>query len=185
MPSKNKSSSKSKADSTKTKMAITSDSSHSTNSKNSKAASRPLHHKQQQQNADRRVSFGTVVIREHRLCLGNNPACSSGPPTAIEWKPQRSLKLSVDEYESHTSSIERRSRDELVMPRRVREEMLRRRGYSRREIFTVTQENARLQQERMKSMEKYARRKKVEDRVQGALSIFRRSNSVNSGSRIS
>lgn len=127
------------------------------------------------------VSFGTVVIREHRLCLGNNPACSSGPPTAIEWKTHRSLKLSVDEYEDliHTSTIERRSRKDLVMPRKVREEMLRRRGYSRKEILHATQENVRLQREHLKSRERYMVRKKVVGLVQGALSIFRRSNKVN------
>mmetsp|Transcript_22221 Transcript_22221/g.33358 ORF Transcript_22221/g.33358 Transcript_22221/m.33358 type:complete len:185 (-) Transcript_22221:290-844(-) len=124
--------------------------------------------------AKKQVSFGTVDIREHNVRLGNNPSCSSGPPIALEWEARRSIVLSVDEFEVRAN---RRTREELVMPRHVREDILRRRGYSRKEIFYVTCENVRLRREHLKSVDKYLQRRRVVEKVQDVLSVFRRSSS--------
>eukprot|EP00816_Leptocylindrus_hargravesii_P002038 CAMPEP_0196816240 /NCGR_PEP_ID=MMETSP1362-20130617/54274_1 /TAXON_ID=163516 /ORGANISM="Leptocylindrus danicus, Strain CCMP1856" /LENGTH=164 /DNA_ID=CAMNT_0042193491 /DNA_START=8 /DNA_END=502 /DNA_ORIENTATION=+ len=124
--------------------------------------------------AAKKVSFGTVDIREHNVRLGNNPSCSSGPPIALEWEARRSIVLSVDEFEVRAN---RRTREELVMPRHVREDILRRRGYSRKELFYVTCENVRLRREHLKSVDKYLQRRRVIEKVQDVLSVFRRSSS--------
>lgn len=118
-----------------------------------------------------KVSFGTVDIREHNVRLGNNPSCSSGPPIALEWEAHKSVVLSVDEYEGRANH--RRTREELIIPRRAREEILRRRGYSRKDMFYVISENLCLQREHLKSFDKYTQRRKVVQKVHDVLSVFR------------
>ena len=50
----------------------------------------------------KRVSFYTVDICEHAICLGDN-VVSTGAPLTIEWHAQSCEILSVDEYERERS----------------------------------------------------------------------------------
>jgi hypothetical protein len=70
----------------------------------------------------RNVSFHKIEIREYQRTLGDNPSVSSGPPMALDWKynPHHHV-LDVDDYEKNKTS---RSKIELVMPKSIREDIL-------------------------------------------------------------
>ena len=71
----------------------------------------------------RNVSFHKIEIREYQRTLGDNPSVSSGPPVTLDWKynPNHHI-LNVDDYEKNKKS---RSKVELVMPKSIREDILR------------------------------------------------------------
>ncbi len=83
------------------------------------------------------VRFESVEFRQYVQVLSDNPATSSGPPIGLGWKfiPEETIKMDVDLYERGCQDLRlRRSRDELVIPRNLRENMLREAGYSRSDI---------------------------------------------------
>lgn len=73
---------------------------------------------------DRTLQFDKIEIREYARTIGDNPSCSSGPPVSISWEYTPVGKISLDEYEE--TRPPRRSHFEMVLPRKVRHDMLRR-----------------------------------------------------------
>jgi hypothetical protein len=82
------------------------------------------------------VSWGTIEMHSHVIQLGDNPAVSRGPPITLGWEKTDYCKLSVDDYESNLEG--RRSKQELILPGALREDWLRHRGYSRKELRQAT-----------------------------------------------
>jgi len=82
------------------------------------------------------VSFSHIQIREHGVCIGDNPAGRKGVPLSIEWDSLNERKFDIDAYEE--SRPLRRAASQLVIPSSVREMMLRNGGYSRKEIQQAT-----------------------------------------------
>lgn len=84
------------------------------------------------------VSFDQVNIREYERVLGDNPSCSSGPPLSIGWRFSPSpMQISVDDYENGRGDVPR-YKSEFLVPKDIREKMLREHaGVSRREIVTT------------------------------------------------
>jgi hypothetical protein len=84
---------------------------------------------------NRSVSFGTVRVRTHKVCLVDNPAVSTGPPLELEWDCFASECFQLDEYEDL---------GDKSPPKRIsirsREEMLSQRGHSRASFVRVDQE---------------------------------------------
>jgi len=95
------------------------------------------------------VSFGSIQIHSHRLILGDNPSVSSGPPVTVDWKPFLSGTYDLDEYEKQKP--EPRGKEAMILPRSVREELLRNEGFSRGEMKVATEEVAKIRQQRLKS----------------------------------
>jgi len=87
-----------------------------------------------------RVKFNKICIREYQRCLGDNPAVSSGPALSLSWNyNQETEMLTVDKYESERG--ERRLRYELIVPRHLREQILKMEcGVSRTEIASCIRE---------------------------------------------
>ena len=72
----------------------------------------------------RSVSFADVNIREYERILGDNPSCTSGPPISLGWRySPEPIKLSVDDFEEGKGDIPRSS-SEFLVPKAVRERML-------------------------------------------------------------
>lgn len=80
----------------------------------------------------KKVSFGTISIREYPICVGDNPGGSWGVPITIDWEHQSEASFDFDMYE--TTRPERRTQLEIAMPAPVRYEKLRAEGFSRQEI---------------------------------------------------
>eukprot|EP00429_Kryptoperidinium_foliaceum_P062646 CAMPEP_0176078936 /NCGR_PEP_ID=MMETSP0120_2-20121206/39478_1 /TAXON_ID=160619 /ORGANISM="Kryptoperidinium foliaceum, Strain CCMP 1326" /LENGTH=207 /DNA_ID=CAMNT_0017412689 /DNA_START=250 /DNA_END=873 /DNA_ORIENTATION=- len=69
------------------------------------------------------IKFSHVGIREYARTVGDNPSCSSGPPVSISWDYNALEEISLEEYES--TRPPRRSHFEMVLPRKIRQNMLR------------------------------------------------------------
>ena len=87
----------------------------------------------------RSVSFNKIEIREYERTLGDNPCVSSGPPLTLGWKynPDHDV-FDVEEYENNKSP---RSKAEMLMPREIREVVLKEYwGVSKSEMYTTTKD---------------------------------------------
>ena len=49
------------------------------------------------------VRFGTVLVRDYEIILGDHPCCSFGPPLTIDWDYQEGEPLDVDSYEAENA----------------------------------------------------------------------------------
>ena len=80
------------------------------------------------------VKFHQITIREYNRTLGDNPSVSAGPPIALDWEynPESEI-LTIEDYEAQKP--QRRRNVELVVPRNLREKLLKFEcGFSRRQI---------------------------------------------------
>lgn len=98
------------------------------------------------------VSFSSVEVRQYERILGDNPACSTGPPLTIGWKfdEAKTINMSVDDYEYDHGL----NRDEtaMVLSRQEREEMLLELGYSLKEMAVSVRKNIRLKNRRRQTV---------------------------------
>jgi hypothetical protein len=80
-----------------------------------------------------KVSFSHVQVRYYERILEINPAVTSGPAVGIGWKFKRGGSLHVDDWELQRGGNLRRS-TELLIPRPMREKMLKNAGYDQKQI---------------------------------------------------
>jgi hypothetical protein len=82
------------------------------------------------------VNFATVEFREYARTLSDNPSTSSGAPIGIGWRydPKDTTTVDLDLFERSREGI-RRDKGQLLIPRDLRERMLREAGFSSREIL--------------------------------------------------
>jgi hypothetical protein len=95
------------------------------------------------------VKFGLISIRNHLICLSDNPSVSIGPPLGISWQAISSCTIGVDEYEKTKPSP--RDRQEMLVPLKVRETMLMAAGHSRLELGTAARQANTVRANRRKS----------------------------------
>jgi hypothetical protein len=84
------------------------------------------------------VQFSTITIRNYPYAIGDNPASRSGPSLSIAWGFESEETASVDNYEELLLLSPRRQRMEMLMPPQVREQILKRAGFTKRQIREVT-----------------------------------------------
>ena len=91
-------------------------------------------------NSRRSVSFQSVKIREYPIMLGENPAVSSGNAITIGWDPiaERSVEIEIDDYE--LSRGERRTPEQIILPLKVRDLMLREGGFTTSQMVRAEKE---------------------------------------------
>mmetsp|Transcript_5601 Transcript_5601/g.13537 ORF Transcript_5601/g.13537 Transcript_5601/m.13537 type:complete len:433 (+) Transcript_5601:292-1590(+) len=121
---------------------------------------------------NRGVRFGNITIHELPMIVGDNPAVSVGPPVTIGWMPpvssssysnygqsdddksnaaESAIVVSLDNYEKQRPVP--RNRSQLRMPSSYRTELLRRQGFSRREIMEGSKQAAILRYRRKRTIE--------------------------------
>ena len=76
------------------------------------------------------VTFGFVHVRYYERILGDNPSCLSGPSLSIGWRYLPEQTISIEQYERKPS----RSKDKLLLPKVVRENILLNLGYTTKDI---------------------------------------------------
>ena len=79
-----------------------------------------------------KVSFDSVDIRYYERILDINPAVTNGAAIGIGWRYKRGGRHPVDEWESKRGAS--RPANDLVLPRHVREALLKDLGYSQQDI---------------------------------------------------
>lgn len=124
----------------------------------------------------RRISFGTIQIREHAQTIGDNPACSYGTPVSLDWDHEDMEALKLDDYESHRSR--QRTKEEFYMNHYERRDLLKLNGYSVDEIKEAKKKVAKLRskRERTKFLQmNYPQLVVVEDVIESGLRKVKRS----------
>lgn len=79
----------------------------------------------------REVRFDTIKIRHYYMELGDNPACSIGPPVTLSWEYEEKEAEDLDIYEM--SKRPRRIRD-LILNYYRRRDILMNAGYTERDL---------------------------------------------------
>lgn len=69
------------------------------------------------------VVFDTVEIRDYARTVGDNPACTCGPPIALDWHVCATQSHSLDHYESSIKPV-KRTKKQFYLPARLRVNIL-------------------------------------------------------------
>lgn len=85
------------------------------------------------QTGNAKVSFSYVQVRYYERILEINPAVTSGPAIGIGWKFRRGGQMDVEDWELQRGGPGRRN-NELILPREVRERILKDVGYDQKQI---------------------------------------------------
>ncbi|EJK64837.1 hypothetical protein THAOC_14385, partial [Thalassiosira oceanica] len=111
------------------------------------------------------VRFDKLSIREYPIVIGDSPSTSRGVPLSIGWEYEPESTVDVDTYET-TRDIggvcERRSKSELRVPSNVREEMLGRAGFSKKDMRDAAEKLMAEKLARRSSLRTYGRMKKFD-----------------------
>ena len=82
------------------------------------------------------VTFDKVQVRYYERILEVNPAVTNGAAIGIGWRYRRGGVLPIDDWEMNKERSQ--STNDLILPRHVREEMLKDLGYTQHDIATAT-----------------------------------------------
>eukprot|EP00934_Nitzschia_sp_Nitz4_P005736 Nitzschia sp. Nitz4//scaffold116_size91068//5492//6342//NITZ4_004945-RA/size91068-augustus-gene-0.50-mRNA-1//1//CDS//3329533539//5726//frame0 len=111
---------------------------------------------------DKRTSFDSVVIREYGRTIGDNPACSSGPPLCISWDYNVLGKVKLNEFERNRPP--RRTNFEMVIPRKEREEMLKSEwNMTQRQVADAVRKNVRCRMQRVATVNNLDKATRMEE----------------------
>jgi hypothetical protein len=113
------------------------------------------------------VQFDEVHLRHYERIMCDNPASTNGPSIGIGWKYVNRRPLKVDEYELRRPS--RRSPSKMVLNRPMREKIIRKLGYSEKEMATVVRELNKARFQRRQTVNNLGAAK-VEEAVEAAKS---------------
>jgi len=80
------------------------------------------------------VSFSTLTIMEFSIRPCDNPACTEGPPIAIDKVVNKKGPINIDLFEFAKTDKPRKKQDDLRLTRYDREDCLKEHGYSRSQI---------------------------------------------------
>lgn len=95
------------------------------------------------------VQFTTVQIRDYGITIGDNPCPRDGPPLTIEWNHHHEDEFTLPEYEA--TRPERRHNQEMIIPSKVRFEILQKSGCTVKDIIRATKEVDMARRERMET----------------------------------
>ena len=96
----------------------------------------------------RSVRFGTLETRVYSIALSDHPSCSFGPPISLGWEYQEKGAILVEQFEEQRSP--RRNMEQMALSCRARKYLLvRRAGYSKRELKAAMNEVERVKRERL------------------------------------
>eukprot|EP00536_Pseudo-nitzschia_multiseries_P010997 jgi/Psemu1/326264/estExt_fgenesh1_pg.C_3550005 len=119
------------------------------------------------------LQFSKIDIREYTRTVGDNPSCTNGPPVGISWDYISIGDVDLDEYEK-TRPV-RRDRSEMVLPRYMREDILKYECHlSRREITESVRQNVKIKNQRRTTINNLGRAEKLEEIMESLKRKLRR-----------
>jgi hypothetical protein len=98
----------------------------------------------------RKVRFSEVQVRYYERIVTDNPAVQSGPAIGIGWRFKSAGTVSIEYWENAKSGS--RKSAELVLPRHVREHMLREAGFSQKELAEMVRMSLRAKNQRKQTV---------------------------------
>ena len=113
-------------------------------------ASRVRELKARQAAGVKKVAFDQVQVRYYERIVSDNPSVQSGVAIGIGWKYKRGGRVDVDQWEQSRGPT--RSSAELVLPRHVREGMLREAGVSQKEIADMVRTTLKVKNQRKQTV---------------------------------
>lgn len=103
--------------------------------------------------ARHRLTWGFTEIREYRITLGDNPACSKGLPIQLDWRYRFLTRMPLVEYdESRHSSRSPRREISLKIPSHVRQHLLVNAGFTTKELTNAINAKKRDQKRRINTL---------------------------------
>jgi hypothetical protein len=99
---------------------------------------------------EKKVCFDQVVVRYYDRIVSDNPSVQSGPGIGIGWKYKRGVRVDVDQWEQARGPA--RSSAELVLPRHVRERILREAGIPQKEIADMVRATLKVKNQRKQTV---------------------------------
>lgn len=110
------------------------------------------------------VRFSSVHLREHGICIGDNPSVSRGAPIALDWHFQRELEFSLDAFENseHSAGTNKENPNQPLKHSSLdRMHILKKMGYSRADINEASEKAQEIKQQRIKTRRAVERRDKM------------------------
>lgn len=101
-------------------------------------------------NGPKKISWNQVEVRYYERIVTDNPAVQSGPAIGIGWKYKRGGRVDIDYWEQ--SRGQPRLSPELVLPRHVRERMLREAGISQKDIAEMIRATLKVRNQRKQTV---------------------------------
>jgi len=119
------------------------------------------------------LQFSKINIREYSRTVGDNPSCSCGPPISISWEYNVIGDIDLDDYEN--SRPPRRLQSEMVLPRYLREDILRFEwNASRKDITESVRQNVKIKHQRRTTINNLGKAEKLEELIESVLRKLRR-----------
>jgi hypothetical protein len=107
----------------------------------------------------RNVQFSIVEVRYYNRILGDNPACSIGPPLAIGWEYRREPVMPIDQYEAQRNSS--KSSFQFTLPPYMRRNILHSQwGCTYSEMDKVNEEIETIRKSRARSTFEFSRKER-------------------------
>lgn len=95
----------------------------------------------------KKVAFSTCTIQEYPIILGDNPACASGVPITIGWKPVQTSTTEV-ELHDYIRANQRRHGKALILSVPDRTQMVMEAGASMEEVADIVLQVDQIRKER-------------------------------------
>jgi hypothetical protein len=105
-------------------------------------------------NGPKNLSWDQVEVRYYERILSDNPSVQSGAALGIGWKFKRGGRMDVATWEKARGP--QRQSGELVMPRHVRERLLREAGVSQREMADMVRATLKVKNQRKQTVNNLA-----------------------------
>ena len=121
---------------------------------------------------DRSISFHSVKIREYDMTLGDNPASRMGPPVSIGWDHSPELVIKLDDYENERG--ERRSMQEMFLPRGRKYDIIKEAGVSNKQIARTVRNINKIKNQRMQTANNAPKFAKLEEGFESLLRKIKR-----------
>ena len=119
------------------------------------------------------VRFSSIAIRKYDKTLGDNPSCTDGCPTTLDWTYSVQPVVSIDEYE--TNRLPRRTRRHLVLTSITRRNsMFYHFGFSHEEIDKAAESIKKFQKQRQYTKKLSKKHEKTQEIVQNVTRKLRR-----------
>ena len=131
-----------------------------------------------------KVHFGTVIINEHPIIVGCNPAVSSGVPLSIDWDRISQKIMSIQEYEIIRGPVRVPDFSMLMRDSSDRYFLLTSLGYSYKELRQAEKEMDILRKLRQESFEDFEYDRYHDDRNDIESQARGSTNTCSSSSRI-